>query len=401
MSETVVHVSASSTRGADEKVSLLDLLIVLGRQKRIIIAFTATALVLSLAAAVLIKPKYASTAIILPPQQQSSSVAAMLGQLGGLAGAAGSIAGLKNPNDLYIGMLQSRTITDKLIARFDLKKRYDRDTVDDTREALQKRVSILNGKEGLIAITVEDKDPTFSAAVANGYVAELSQLTKTIAVTEAAQRRLFFEQRLKEAKEQVANAEIAMRKVQESTGMVQLDGQVKAIISAAAQLQSTIAAKEVQIDSMRTFAAAQNPDLQRLQEELRSMRSQLARLQKPDVRGGGDPMVPTGSIPEVGVEYIRAVRDLKYNETIFELLAKQYELAKIDEARESSVIQQLDIAVPAEERSRPNRLVLIVGSVIFGVLLGIFVAILRNAYTSSRLGANRDRWLELGRAWKK
>lgn len=401
MTETAMQESPSVTKAPDEKVSVLDLLIVLGRQKRIVIAFPLVAGLLCLAAAFLIKPKYASTAIILPPQQQSSSVATMLGQLGGLAGAAGSIAGLKNPNDLYVGMLQSRTIIDNLIARFDLRKRYGRDTIEETREAFQKRVSILNGKEGLIAITVEDKEPKFSAELANGYVAELTKLTKTLAVTEASQRRLFFERRLKEAKEQVANAEIAMRKVQESTGMVQLDGQVKAIIAAAAQLQSTIATKEVQIDSMRTYAAPQNPELQRVQEELRSLRVQLARLQKPDVRGGGDPMVPTGSIPEVGVEYIRSVRELKYNETIFELLAKQFELAKIDEARDSSVIQQLDVAIPAEERSKPKRLMLVVGGVLFGFLLGIFVAIFRNAYTKSRLGLDRDRWLELARAWKK
>ena len=387
-----------------EETHITDLLIPLARQKKIVFGTPILGACLALGIGLMIKPSFQSTAVILPPQQQTSSVASMLGQLGGLAsvtggGGGGLSSALKNPNDLYVGMLQSRTIADNLITRFKLKERYEAKTMDETRLKLEKNREFLNGKDGLIGISVEDHDPQFAADVANAYVAELAQLTKGLAITEASRRRLFFEKQLAGAKEQLANAEIAMKKMQQTTGLVQLDGQVKGIIANQAQLQGLIASKQVQLQAMRSFSTANNPEYVRLQNEVVALNGQLDKLQKGQTRDG-DLMVPTGKIPEAGLEYIRSVRDVKYNETIFELLAKQFELAKIDEARDSATVQQLDVAVPAEKKLKPKLSGFGVVGFLLGGLVGVLLAIVRDAYRHPSENLVRSaRWNRLKSAW--
>lgn len=388
-----------------DEIHPLDLLIVLVRHKWLVIGTPIVTGVAALVASLMMTPVYTSTAKLLPPQQQqgSSLAAAMLGQLGGLAGAASSIAGLKNPSDLYIGMLTSRTIEDRLIERFKLKERYEAKTMDDARKTLDSISKIDSGKkDGLISISVDDEDPKFAAELANAYVDELIRLTQTMALSEASMRRLFFEKQLKDAKDQLAEAEIALRKTQEKTGMIQPDGQVQAIISSIAQLKASIAAKEVQLKAMRTFATAQNPELLRTQEELYGLQAQLARLEKSQPAKDGDFMVATAKLPEVGVEYVRRLRDVKYHETLFEMLAKQYELAKIDEAKDTSVIQVLDKAVPAERKSKPKRALITLAGIAAGGMLGLLLAFFLDSYRRSRLDPqNSYRWQELASAWKK
>lgn len=384
-----------------DEIHLLDILIALARQKKILFIVPLITGALAIAAAFLIKPTFSSTAILLPPQQQSSGVAAMLGQLGGLASAAGSITGLKNPNDLYVAMLQSRTIADKLISRFDLKNHFTAETDDEARIKLDDIVTVINNKAGTISVVVEDGDPKFAAELANAYVSELSSLTKTMAITDAAQRRLFFEKQLVTVKDDLANAEIALRQTQEKTGMLELEGQVKGIISNVAQLEGTIAAKEVQLNAMRSFATNNNPDVQRLQSEIQGYRAQLGKLKTGKTNQNGDLMVPTGKIPEIGVEYIRSLRNVKYQETIFELLAKQYELARFDEAKDSSNIQILDAAVIAQKKSKPRKLIIILLGFFGGGVLAVILALMRDAYQkSTRDEDSKYRWALLENAWK-
>lgn len=390
--------------GDDEAdgLHLLDLLAIFARQRKIMVVVPVLTTIAAVATALLMKPVYQSTAVILPPQQASSAASMMLAQLGGLAGAAGGLAGLKNPNDLYIGMLQSRTVADQLITKFKLTERYDDKELDDVRKKLAAKSSFGNGKDGMIRIAVEEEDPRLATDMANAYVDQLVELTRTLAVTEASRRRLFFEGQLKMAKEQLSNAEIAMRKMQETTGMLQLDGQVRGIIANEAQLQGMIAAKEVQLGAMRSFATANNPAYVRVQEELRGLTAQLAKLKKGQNSGdAGDVMVPTGKIPEVGVEYIRSLRDVKYSETMFEMMAKQYELAKIDESKDSSAIQLLDAAVVPEKKIKPKLSVMVLSGVIGGIVLAAILALLRESYLRMRNSSeNTERWDALRKAFK-
>jgi tyrosine-protein kinase Etk/Wzc len=404
MSEQLGNKQPSFGTTDAEKIHLLDLMIILALHKRLVLGTTLFTGTLAMVVSVLITPSFTSTAKIMPPQQQQNSgVAAMLGQLGGLAAATGGLAGLKTTNDLYIGLLESRTVSDSLIARFKLKERYATSTMEDTRTVLNSVSDIINGKkDGMISISTSDKDPQFAADLANAYVDELAKLTQTMALTEASQRRLFFEKQLKDTRNQLATAEVALRTTQEKTGMIQPDAQVQAIIANLAQMKGAIAAKEVELNAMRIFATSSNPDLMRAQEELRGLQAQLSKLEKSQPSKDGDFLVPTGKIPEIGVEYVRGVRNVKYHETIFEVLAKQFELAKIDEAKESTSIQLLDRAVPAERRSKPRRAIITLEGIFGGLLLGIVLAFLREGYLRSRLSpAGNHRWEKLSASWRK
>lgn len=392
---------SAASKNNDDDIHLVDVLTAFARQKKILFFVPLITGSLAIAAAFMIKPVFSSKAVIFPPQQQSSGVSSMLGQLGGLASAASSFSGLKNPNDLYVAMLQSRTIADKVATHFDLKQKFGAQTADDTRNTLARIVAVENDKAGTITIRVEDENPKFAADLANAYVAELSNLSKTLAVTDASQRRLFFEKQLVLAKDALADAEVELRKLQEKTGMLQLDGQVKGIITNIAQLEATIAAKEVQLNSMRSYATANNPDVMRLQGEIRGYQAQLEKSKTGEALKNGDISVPSGKIPEIGVEYVRGLRNVKYQEAMFELLSKQYEMAKIDEAKESSIIQILDSAVPAERKSKPRKMIIILFGFIGGAFLALVLAMLRDAYMRPATDENEKyRWDLLKKTWK-
>jgi uncharacterized protein involved in exopolysaccharide biosynthesis len=285
---------------------------------------------------------------------------------------------------MYVGILKSRTIADNIIARFALDKLYGTETQTDTRNVLAGVTNLIAGKDGLITIEVDDKDPERAAALANAYVDELHRLTESLAVTEAAQRRLFFEKQLKEAKENLANAEAALQKTQEQTGLIRLDEQGRAIIEAVARLRAQIAAKEVQLAAMRSFATQNNPEYVLAREELSGLRVELSKLEKAGGASVGDIFVPTGRVPEVGLEYVRKLRDVKYFETMFELLAKQYELAKADEAKDSSVIQVLDRAIPPDKKSKPLRRQIVILAAFFGLLVAAVAVLGRELWLRSR-----------------
>jgi uncharacterized protein involved in exopolysaccharide biosynthesis len=328
---------------------------------------------------------------VLPPQQGQSGAAALLSNLGGLAGAAGGLAGLKNPNDLYVGMLKSRTVADAMIARFDLQKHYETKALVDTRKKLESLTTIAAGKDGLISVEYEDEDPKFAADVANAYIEELYKLTQTLAVTEASQRRLFFEQQLNHAKEKLAAAEVSLKELQEKTGLLMLSEQSKASIESVARLRGQIAAKEVQIQAMRAFATSQNPDLKFAESELGSLRAQQVKLSQSEP---GDILVPPSKIPGEGLEYVRRVREVKYSEVVFEVLAKQYELARIEEGKNASLIQVLDKAVTSDKKSKPKRGLIVMLATVAGFFLAVLSAFVSEAVVRARRDADTAQRLD-------
>lgn len=388
--------------GVHEKtVSLIEVLTILVSQKKLIMGVAVISLIASISVSLLMTPIFKSTAVVMPPQQSqgSGAAAAILGQLGGMA--SGGLGNLKSPSELYVGMLNSRTIADGLINEFKLKERYKAKTIDDARKMLGNATVIVSGKDTLISITVEDKDPQFAANLANAYVSSLIRLTENLSISEASRRRKFFEQQMLTSKNDLANAEVALAKIQETTGMIELDGQVKGLISNVARLQGEIAAKEVQLSAVRSYATKNNPELLRLQEELRTMNAQIGQLTK-----GGRPeddnlIVATRKIPRLGIEYVRGLREVKYYQAIFEVMAKQYELAKMDEAKDAASVQELDKAVPAEKKSRPVRASIILMGTVLGISCGILLALLLDVYRRSRDSyVGRKRWSALGDAYR-
>lgn len=367
---------AGATPEGARDPGILDALIFLARHKLLLVLVPFGCAVAAAAISLLLPNIFAGVTKILPPQQNQSASAMLLSQLGGLAGLPGTSLGIKNPNDLYVGILKSRSVADELIRRFELQKRYDRDNLHDARRDLEKRSSISHGRDGIITIQFEDEDRKLAAAVANGYVEELYKLTQTLAVTEAGQRRLFLEKQLRLTRDGLAEAEVALKRTQETTGLIKLDDQGRAIIEAVANLRAQIAAKEVQASAMRAFATSSNPEYYRVQQEIVGLRHELSRLERSNVPGKGDIFIPTGKVPEAGLEYLRRLREVKYYETVFELLAKQFEIAKIDEARDASIVQVLDRAIEPEKKSRPYRARIVIVTAVLALLAALLIALL-------------------------
>lgn len=359
-----------------ERIRFPEPLIVLAKRKWSIFKFVGCAAVLSAGISLLLPNTYTANAKIMPPQQnQSMGAMAALSQLGPLAALAGGGLGLRTPSDLYVAMLRSETVADNLIDHYSLMNVYHKTLRADARLKLTAYTEMLAGKDGVISIFVEDRDPHRAADLANAYVDELEKLTKTLAVTEASKRRLFFEHEVKMAGDELANAEVALKQTQEKTGLILLDSQSRAIIESLTSLRARVGAQEVLVQQMRTFAAPENPELIREEKALEALRDLLNRLEG----GQGKRLfadVPIENVPTAGLEYVRKYRDVKYREALFELLAKQYEAAKIDEAKDALIVQQLDKAMPPERKSGPLRALIVLSSTFLALLVAVMIAIL-------------------------
>jgi tyrosine-protein kinase Etk/Wzc len=381
---TETEVSRSSSPVIEGPPTVVDVLYFLTAHRWLVLYFPFAASLIAALVALALPNVYTATARILPPQQSQNMAAAFLGSIGGLEGATGAALGLKNPADLYIGILQSRSIADALIARFDLKSTLGVETLVDTRKALAKLSTISAGKDGLISVDVDSRDPTLAADIANAYVEELDTLIQGLAIGEAGQRRLFLERQLSKAKEQLTTAEIALQKTQEQTGIIRIDEQGKAIIEAVAQVRAQIAAKEVELASLRAFATPQNPQYARARQELAGLRTELSKLERSRHSGDPDIFVPMGKVPEVGVEYVRKLREVKYHETVFELIARQYELARVEEAKDAAIVQIVDRAMPPDKKSKPARTAIVIATALLASLLGLIVAFMADALRTAK-----------------
>ena len=370
---------------SDQEVHLLDFLLMLAERRRLVVAVAASVAFVGVAVAFILPVRYTATVTIMPPQQNSSLGSSLTSELGGLSSmaalvGAGSGLGLKNPNDMYVAMLKSHIVEDALIQRFDLMKEYHRSYLSDTRKVFERRASIEGGlKDGLIHISFEDKNKQRAAEIANAYVDQFRSLSQHLAITEASRRRLFFEQQFDEAKNNLTNAEGALAKTQQRTGLIQLDSQARVLIESAAMLRAQISAKEVQIQGMRSYATGENAAVEESEQELASMRSQLGKLGGSEETGSAGLIVPKGQITEAGLDYLRKMRDVKYYETEVSILARQLELAKLDEAREGAMIQVVDPALPPDKRSWPKRGLISICAVVSGLTLGILFALLQGS----------------------
>jgi tyrosine-protein kinase Etk/Wzc len=389
-------------------ISLLDHLIVLLEHRRFIARCVLIAAVLATVVAFLLPVRYEGKVALLPPAQNSSLGSSLLGQLGSV-GALGSIAslasgnlGIKNPSEMYVALITSRTVEDSMIQRFNLMQEYGEKKISDTRKILERRTSVAAGaKDGVIRLTVEDHDPKRAAELANGYVEEFRKLSATLAITEAARRRLFFEQQLQQTKDNLTAAENAMAQTQQATGVLEIDSQARALIESAAGLRAQVAAKQVQVQGMRAFAAENNPDLILAKQELAALQAQLSSMAGSQKDPGSDINLSKGRVTQAGMEYIRRYRELKYQETVFELLAKEFEIAKLDEAREGSIVQVVDAAVVPDRRSSPHRLLIVLGATLVAFITASFWVNLKQRFRhASELPENRHRLRVIRGLWR-
>jgi tyrosine-protein kinase Etk/Wzc len=380
----------------EETVDLWGVLLVLASNWLWIVGCTVAGIIAGVTISLVLKPIFTAEAIIVPPQQSSSSAASMMGQLGmmsGLSGAAG--LGLKSPADMYIGILQSRTIADNIISRFRLNDSYHAKTLVDARAALKRQVKFESGKDGLIHILVKDNDPNRASEIANGFLDELYKTNSLLATSEAGQRRLFYDHRLADEKDALARAEADLKDTQQKTGLIQLSGQATSIISSIAQARAQVASREVELQSILTYATPENPDAVRVEGEIASLKSHLADLENSQrAIQPGDIQVPTGQLPEAALQYERQARELKYHETLYDLLSRQSEAAHLDEAKSAPSIQVVDRAIPPDKKSGPLRTLITLGFTVFGFFSGCLWSLARAAFLRMQSDPERAKKLD-------
>jgi uncharacterized protein involved in exopolysaccharide biosynthesis len=387
--------SASVSEEPNEgyEVSLIDALTQLAYRKWLIAKVTGIAAIVAVVLCFTLPVKYTAITKIMPPQQtQSTASMLMMNQLtgaggGSLASLASGGLGLKNPNDIYIGLLTSRPIVDAIIQKFGLMQAYHAKNMTEARKILAGYTEVTSEKSGLIAISVIDKDKNRVAEIANAYSDQLRILTKTLAVTEASQRRLFYEEQLKQAKDALVSAELAFQQVQQQKGIVQLDAQAKAMIEGIAALRAQVAAKQVEVQALRSYSTEQNPDVQLAERELTSLQAEEALLERsnhsPGIAGLG-----LGNVPTAGLEYLHAAHELAYRQALFDMLMKQYDAARLDEAKEAAIIQVVESAIEPDQKSTPKRALIVLSLTVAGFFAGCFSALIQAWMEFARTNPN-------------
>lgn len=359
---------------AEEEINLLELLRVVVRNLPLIVKITAAAALLSVVYSLTLTNVYTAKATLLPPQKDSGGgAAALLASMGG--GLAGLAGGLGGSSDLYLGILKSRTVTDSVIKRLDLNTELKSKNADDTRKKLQGLVKFQAGKDGIITITADYKDPAKAALFANTFIDELQKKSLQLNLTKASTERSFLEKRLIVVKQDLKTAEEDMKTFQEKNKTIKADSQAAAAIEGIARLRAEMVSKEVQLAALRNSMTDENSEVKTLLAGISKLRSQLNAMSG---SGGGGGVIPSvGNAPSIGVEYIRRLRELKTQEALYEQLTKQFELAKINEARDSSSIQVLDEAVAPLRKSKPKRSLIVILTTVTAFFCSVFLVFIR------------------------
>lgn len=361
----------------------------LGRGIRLVALVTGVAFLIGIVVSLLLPVSYTATTKIMTPQQTQPSAALLMSQLAinpaatnPLSVATGGGLNLRNPNELYLGLLASRPVADGIIAEFGLSGVYRVKDMTAARKALADSTIVTSEKSTLIAISVTDTDKKRAAAIANAYPEQLRNLTKNLAVTEASQRRLFYEQRLKDAKADLVNAELTFQQIQKQKGLIQLDAQAKALITSLADLHAEVADKEVQLQALRSYSTEQNPEVQLLESQLSSLQNQTAKLEERSgaPESGG---LDLADVAGGGADYLRAEHELEYRQALFDLLLKQYDAARWDESRNAAVIQVVEEAIPPDHKSAPRRTLIVLVFTVLGLFGAWFYILGRSVLASN------------------
>ena len=374
-------------------VNLIDYLEVIAKHRRMIVRMTLAAFVTAIIASLLMAKKYSSTAMIVPPQQDNGLMGLMMKQVsggGGVASLAGDLLGKGSPADFYASVLKCEAIEDKVIDRFDLIKEYGQDNRLDTYKKIDKTVTIEVGKkDGIISVSVLDKDPKKAADMANYFVDELGKLAAQLSVTDAAQDRAFAENRLAQAKADLARSEEAIRVFQSQNKAIDIVEQAKGTIKGVADLEGQLAVEEVKLAGMLRVLTESSQDVKNERAVIANIRSQISKFEGIRV---GSAVPGVGSVPALGQNYVRLLREFKTQEALVELLTKQYEMSKFTEAKDLSSIQIIQRAKAADKKIKPQRSLLVLAATLVTFVFAVIVAFLLDL--AERMPPEqRERWI--------
>lgn len=389
MQESTTH--RNEAIETEEGINLLELVQVVAKRKGLIVKLCAAATVLSVVYSLTLPNIYSATAKVLPPQKESGGLAAMMGQAGGLAGLAAG-AGLGGSADLYLGILKSRSVADAVVKHLDLINFFRVKTAEEARNVLSGAVKMQAGKDGIISVTAESRDPKMAAALANTMVEELGRRSVQLNLTKAGTERAFLEKRLEVVREDLKGAEESLKTFAERNRAIKVDSQAAASIEGIAQMKAQIVAREVQLASLRSYQTDESPEVKAVQAGIGKLRNQLGGMVGSG--GNGDGIPAMGSVPNLGLEYARRMRELKTQEAVYEQLTKQYEVAKLTEAKDSSSLQVLDDAVVPAKKSKPKRSMIVILSTVTAFFLSVFLAFVLE-YLEKMSEEDRVRWEEI------
>ena len=338
---------------------------VLKRKRRLIFVTSLLCLFVATLVAFLLPPNFTASASFIPPGSNSESSAGMLmGQLASIS--AGGSFEVRGKADLYIAILKSHTVAEAMVQRFNLRQVYrlKKESLAERGLAAASFFSV-GTKDPVITIEVTDHSAERARDLANGYLETLQATTAGMALSESSQRRLFYEQRLAHEKDELANAEVAMKQVEEKTGLVEPTGQTSMNIQALAQVQAQITSAQAQLASLLQDETNQNPDVLRLRSQIGSLQAKASEMESGAEKGFG--RLSTAQVPDAELEFIRKARDVKYHESLFEIIAKQYEAARLDEAKDAP-LQVLDRPSVPDMKSGPSRRIIMAVGLLLGLL---------------------------------
>ncbi|MBI1920113.1 MAG: lipopolysaccharide biosynthesis protein [Geobacter sp.] len=373
-----------------KSVNPVDLLLVVLKRKGLILKICVAATLFSWIYSLTLPNIYSATAKVLPPQNDSGGLAAVMGQTA-LAGVGGG--GLNA--DLYVGILKSRSLADAVVKQLDLIRVFKVKSLEEARDAVSGALKLQAGKDGNIAITTESTDPQMAASLANAFVEELRRRSVQLNLTKAGTERAFLEKRLDVVREDLRRAEESLKTFAENNKAIKFESQATASIQEVAQAKAQIEAKEVLLASLRSYQTDESPEVKVVQAGIGKLRHQLAGMVG---RGRNGDVIPAmGSLPNLGLEYARRMRDLKTQEAVFEHLTKQYEMVKLTESKDSSSLQVLDDAVAPTKTSKPKRSLIVIMSSVIAFFLSMFLAIALE-HLENMSEEDRARWDEIKRA---
>jgi len=390
---------------AESEINLLDVLTALGQEKLTVIVVTLLAAISGVVISLITPPTYVAQTSIMPAQQTvGASALAGLSGLPGLAGLSGMSGGVKSSDQMYIAFMRSQSVQTALIDQLKLKERYGSKNLEEARMSLTNRVIISSDKSsGLLVIQAEDGDAEFAALLANQQVHELNVILSRLAITEAQQRRLYYEQQVAKTQQNLPVLEIRLKEAQKKSGV-----EVASLLSDSSSLPAQIAAKELQLQILSRFATAQNPEIKRLSTEISALRSQLSRYELAHANAqtqakGSNKTNTTGNVKATSPfqqEAAQAYNTLKIQETLLDGFVRQLEVAKIDEAKEGSGVQVLDVARAPEIRAQPQRRKMVKAYTIIGLVIGLVLALLKALLRHAQsTPEGAQRLSDLRRAW--